>query len=118
MATILVVDDDRDLRMMIHEYLADLGHIVNEARNGREAVRSVETVRPDLVICDIIMPEQDGIETIISLGRNHPQLPVLAISGKDPIYLQMAQRFGAPGLTKPFRLGDLLAAVERLLPHS
>jgi CheY-like chemotaxis protein len=119
MAKILVIDDEQDVRMLIHECLTCLGHVVSEACNGKEGELAIEDDQPDLVICDLVMPGQEGIETIVSLGQTHPDLPVLAISGKDPVFLRMAQRLGAAGgLPKPFRLRELQAAVERLLPVS
>src|SRR5580698_9175142 len=95
MAKILVIDDDQEMRVLIHECLVELGHAVNEACDGREGVRAIEGEHPDLVICDLVMPDQEGIETIIALGRTHPELPVLAISGKDPVFLRMATQLGA-----------------------
>jgi DNA-binding response OmpR family regulator len=116
MARILVIDDDDDLRAMVQRALARRGHVISEARNGKEAVNILTSDPPNLVICDLIMPDQDGVETILWLRRKYPALRILAISGLEPAHLRMAEKLGAAAtLAKPFSIHDLEASVERLL---
>lgn len=121
---ILVVDDERQMRQMITRSLADAGYETIEAKDGRKALHLFRIHRPDLVITDILMPEQEGIETIIQLRHHAPDLPILAISGgsnwSGPLnYLDVALQLGATAaLEKPFRIAQLLDTVTRLLASS
>ncbi|MCH8809524.1 MAG: response regulator, partial [Proteobacteria bacterium] len=81
MARILIIDDEDELRSMLRQMLEQAGHEVTEAVNGAEGIRLYEQDRPDLIITDIIMPEKEGVETIIALRRADPDLPIIAISG-------------------------------------
>lgn len=121
MAKILVIDDDPVVRSVIRQMLAPDGHVVIEASDGVEGLKVAETEQPALVICDIIMPKKEGIETIISLSRQWPGLPVIAISGssgkRSEYYLSMAEKLGASAsLVKPFSAEVIRRAVKRLLP--
>ena len=120
MAKILVVDDNNELREMTSRVLRNAGHIVTGATNGNEATRLVQDNTFDLVITDLVMPEKDGIETIMELHRKIPALKIIAMSGGGLIapenYLVFAQQLGAAQtLAKPFPRDELLAAVDRVL---
>lgn len=91
-----------------------------EARNGAQAVHECFSQPPDLVILDLIMPEQEGLETIIELREMNSRLPILAISGggrnTPEDYLDMAQKLGANQvLAKPFKGEELLQVVSEVL---
>ena len=80
----------------------------------------LEQFVPDLLITDLLMPEKEGIELIQEVRRNHPKMPIIAISGaqtdKTGIYLKMAGSLGADYvLAKPFALKDLLNTVKQAL---
>lgn len=116
MAHILIIDDDDLFRSMLRDTLQVLGHSVTEAANGREGLERLQERPPDLVMTDIIMPDMEGIETIIGLRRSHPRLPVIAMSGggrgSANDYLQVAQQLGATRvLAKPFSTEELQAAI-------
>ncbi len=118
---ILVIDDDTELRELLVRVLESAGYETSQATNGVEGVRAVESEPPDLVLTDIVMPEQEGIETILQLRASHADLPVIAMSGGTRFgsgdYLKIAERLGASvTLAKPFAPADLMAAVSRLLP--
>ncbi len=81
MARILVIDDEYELRSMLRQMLEHAGHEVSEAVNGAVGIEIYERDAPDLIITDIIMPEKEGVETIIALRRADPALPIIAISG-------------------------------------
>lgn len=120
MATILVIDDDELVRTTIQFALEEEGHQVFLARDGREGVRMFSQQPVDLVITDILMPEQEGIETIQMLIRERPEVRVIAISGGGQRggadYLRMAKDFGAADvLAKPFSLNELSNVVSRCL---
>jgi DNA-binding response OmpR family regulator len=120
MAKILLVDDDDNFRAMLGRVLGDAGHIVTMAVNGNEALRLVQENAFDLVITDLMMPEKEGIETIVELRRKIPGLKIIAMSGggfnAPEIYLNLARKLGAvQTLAKPFPGTELLAAVASVL---
>jgi len=103
--------------------LEHAGYEVVEAPDGREGLRLYREKRPQLVITDIIMPNKEGLETILDLRREYPQVKILAISGGGRIgpesYLDIAEGFGADRiLTKPFNHGELLEVVQDLVGKS
>lgn len=119
MATILVIEDDQEVREYLVEVLRRAGHIVKAAANGNDGVALFRDEPAQVVITDIIMPEKDGIETILDLRREHPQLKVIAISGggrsTPESYLHSARLLGADrAFRKPFKNEEILAAVTEL----
>ena len=88
-------------------------------RNGVHFIAEFRQLRPALVICDILMPDIEGIETIRALHREDPAIPVIAISGGDRAHLKLAAKLGATvTLEKPFLPEALLALVDGLLAGS
>ncbi len=119
-ARILIIDDDDELRSMLRQMLEQAGHEVTEAVNGAQGIQLYQQDRPDLIITDIIMPEKEGVETIIALRRADPDLPIIAISGGGRLdatdFLTMARKLGARRtLSKPFRRDQLFEAVGECL---
>jgi len=117
---ILVLDDDPMMRSSLRTVLEGKGYTVDTLPDGRRAPAIVAETRPDAVITDIIMPESEGIETIVAIRAMAPDLPIIAISGGGQIleaeFLDMALQLGASAaLRKPFELAALLATLERLL---
>lgn len=117
---ILVVDDEEIVRFTLRQMLEKAGHDVFEAANGLEALKSFEELEVDLVITDIIMPEKEGIETIVELLRRQPELKIIAVSGGGRThnldYLQIAKRFGAKSiLAKPLDRQAVVDTVARAL---
>lgn len=104
---------------MVGLLLANAGHVVLEASNGKRGVDLHRAEPVDLVITDIVMPDQEGIETIEILRDEWPGLPVIAISGglaNSKIYLALAAKLGARRtLPKPFTPEQLLRLVEEVL---
>lgn len=119
MAEILLIEDNEAVRSIIAKFLVSGGHAVREAANGVEGMAKYGAQQPALVVTDLFMPEQEGIETIRELRRKDPQLPIIAVSGEmeaDGLYLKAATALGATAaLAKPFAKSDLLALVERCL---
>src|SRR5215831_6229232 len=120
MARVLVIDDDRVFTTLVAEALAAAGHRVDVAADGRQGLVAVRTTRFDAVVTDIIMPDQEGIETIRLIRRSEPELPILAMSGGglrlSIDLLQMARAIGADDtIPKPFLPSELVRRVEALL---
>ena len=119
MVRILVIDDDEDFRRMLFTALERDGYTVEEARNGQEGSRRHRTEPVDLVITDILMPEQEGLETIQALRQEFPEIKIIAISGGVGMlnFLPLARKFGAlRTLQKPFTLQQLYEVVHQVLP--
>ena len=120
MACIRVIDDDDDLRETVRRTLQSRGHAVQEAEEGGAAIAHLAERAPDLVITDIFMPGQNGIETLIELRKAFPKLKVIAMSGGDASgllnLLDDAELLGANWtLPKPFTPEELIAAVNHVL---
>ena len=119
MVRILIIDDDADLRTTLRAILEQAGYVVVEAHDGHEGLTSYEAAPTDLIITDLLMPEQDGLETITALRRINPHVKIIAISGGGQTgrldFLQTASVLGAQRtLYKPFNRQTLLAAVRDL----
>ena len=120
MARILVIDDEELARFTLKEILQSNGHDVVEARNGNEGIAFQKANPFDLVITDIIMPEKEGVETIIEMRGDFPDLKIIGISGggrtQNLDFLKLAKQFGAARiLAKPFDEEDLIKDVNELL---
>jgi len=120
MARVLLIDDDELVRSMLDRHLARAGHEVVLAENGRLGLEAFRNGTFDIVVTDIIMPDTEGIETIISLRKMSLTLPIIAISGggrQSPIgFLEPAKQLGASAvLQKPFTPKQLTALIEDLL---
>jgi two-component system, chemotaxis family, chemotaxis protein CheY len=120
-ARILLIDDDDALRTMIRVALEAHGHAVTEAGDGREALRLHRLAPAELVLTDIQMPGRGGLEVLMDLRRESPDVKVIAMSGGGSMVssaaaLEMAVPLGATAsLAKPFKLEALFEAVDRAL---
>ena len=120
MAKILVIDDEPSILLMIKKMLEKAGHEVDMAINGKEGMQIFEKNKADLLITDIIMPEKEGLETIVEMRKNYPDLKIIAISGGGRIsadgYLPGAKLLGANMVfQKPLVQKEFLEAVSFLL---
>ncbi|QTA88344.1 response regulator [Desulfonema magnum] len=120
MARILIIEDDELVRSMLKTMLEREGYEVLEAPDGKEGIKVSNNSPADLVITDIIMPEKEGIETIIELKQISPKMKIIAISGGGRIgaetYLNIAKKFGAAfTFTKPIDRKELLNAIQEVL---
>jgi DNA-binding response OmpR family regulator len=118
---ILVIDDEPGVRRTVGKILRADGHEVLTAEDGKRGMTLFCNEQPQIVITDIIMPEQEGIETIMAMRRGNPGVRIIAISGGGCVgaldVLKMAQMLGADDvIEKPFRAADLLARVRALAP--
>lgn len=118
MGNILVVDDEKSFRSIIRKTLEIAGHEVVEAGNGNEALKIYSKDQTDVVIIDIMMPEKEGIETIMELRRDYPKTNIIAMSGHglNSPYLLMAKHLGANYiLDKPFYVEELIKILDEIL---
>ena len=118
MATILVVDDELGIRALLSEILADEGHTVELAENAAQARQVRESLRPDLVLLDIWMPDVDGVTLLKEWSAGGLlSMPVIMMSGHGTIDTAVeATKYGASAfLEKPITLQKLLRAVEQAL---
>ena len=119
MATILLIDDDELLRGALVQSLVNAGHKVIEASDGRQGCELARSMSVDLVLTDLVMPVQEGVETIMTLRRERPRLPVIAMSGgvtNSKLYLDIAGKIGAKRmLPKPFMPKTLIILVDQVL---
>ena len=116
-ASVLIVDDDPAILKLLSLVLGGAGYTVWEASDGKQAVNLFRENPTDLLITDLIMPDQEGVETITKLRREYPKLKTMAISGAvGGRYLRVAELLGADSiLQKPFTPQVLLEAVRKLL---
>lgn len=117
MPSVLVVDDEDQVRQLIRETLEQAGYDVQDARDGKEGLERYRTKPTDLVIMDILMPDQDGLESIMTLRREFPASRVIAMTGGSDMigilnFLDVAKMLGARRtLQKPFEMKTLLDTV-------
>lgn len=121
--TILVIEDDIPLLRSLGARVANEGADVVLAADGAAGLEAFTSRHVDLVITDIIMPEREGVETLMAIKRQRPQTPILAISGGGRLggdeFLTLARRLGADAtLAKPFRSDDLLTAIRSLISQT
>ncbi|MGQ0811449.1 MAG: response regulator [Nitrospiraceae bacterium] len=123
MPSVLVVDDEDQVRALMKEALEQAGYEVNVARDGKEGLRSYRNTPSDLVIMDILMPDQDGLESIMTLRREFPSAKVIAVTGGSDMigilnFLDVAKMLGARRtLHKPFDMKALIDAAQAELKH-
>lgn len=119
MPSILVIDDNDSFRTTICLWLKHHGYEVKQAANGKIAMGMLAPP-PDVILTDILMPEQDGLETIQAVRKQSPDMKIIAMSGGmldgRVDFLPLAEKFGADEVMhKPFSGSELLLALEKLL---
>jgi DNA-binding response OmpR family regulator len=120
MAKVLIIDNDPLLCDTLKMAAEGAGHTVVLAQNGREGLEIFETLKPDVVVTDILMPEKEGMETIVEVRRLNPGVPIIAMSGAAPTgnisFLKIAQKLGANRtLSKPFAMDAFVAAIAAVV---
>jgi DNA-binding response OmpR family regulator len=115
--TVLVADDEEDVRFLLSRLLGDVGYEVQLAQDGLEALERIDAGKPDLMILDLMMPGLDGWGVLKRL-ENHPSPPIVVLltARGDPESFARGMRAGAAAyVTKPFRFHELIATVQGLL---
>lgn len=120
MPRIMVIDDNWQLRAELCHALERAGYTVDEAGDGREALKMARKACPDVIVTDILMPNMEGLETIMEMRKIRPHVKIIAMSGggrmKNGSFLDIAKQFGANAvLEKPFEIVALSDAVENCL---
>jgi len=120
MARVLIIDDDVTLRQALTKHLEHAGHDVRQAADGDAGIRSCERHVADVVIVDVFMPKQGGLQTIGRLRREWPALKIVAMSGvTSGGLLDVGGHTVALGadrfLSKPFEAATLVALVAALI---
>jgi CheY-like chemotaxis protein len=120
MANILVIDDDDQFRKLLRKVLEKEGYGVTEAADGKKGIQQYQHSPADLVLTDIVMPDKEGIETIMDLRRMDSHVKIIAMSGGGQIgadsYLDLAKKLGAhQTLTKPIDRQELLSVIKKAL---
>ena len=112
---ILVVEDDDSQRLLYHDEFSEAGYEVVLAANGREALKQLEIVKPDLIILDIVMPVMDGMETLGRIIREHREVPIILNTAYSS-YKDDFMSWGADAyVVKSADLGELKAKVREIL---
>ena len=116
-ATILIADDDRAIRLVLTQALGQLGHDVRAAANAATLWQWVRDGDGDVVITDVVMPDEDGLDLIPRIKQRRPNLPIIVMSAQNTLMtaIRATERGAFEYLPKPFDLGVLVGAVERAL---
>ena len=124
MATILVVDDEKETRKYLQDLLENEGYKVITAENGNAAIQVFKQCPADLVITDLLMPEKDGAETVIELRADYPDVKVIIITGngknlKAEDHLELIKSLNINcSFTKPVDSNKLLFEINNLLNNN
>jgi CheY-like chemotaxis protein len=116
-AKVLIADDDRLVRALLHEMLVDMGHTVVEAENGQEAVELCARESPDVVILDFLMPKLSGLDALQAMRRRGHTMPALLLTAISDSSLRAMEGFDVPDaiLGKPFKRRQIEKALARVL---
>ena len=120
MKKILVIDDESVIRALLRQLFERNGFLVIDAEDGRQGLDLYREESPDLVVTDLIMPEEEGLTVIKEIKKMTPDAPIIAISGggigKADVYLQLAKSMGAGRIfEKPFDAKAVLKAVQEMV---
>ena len=111
---VLIVDDEPEVRQIIHDFLSERGYEVTLAAGGREALAALDAVKPDLVLLDVAMPDMDGVETLRRIVALYPTLPVIMVTANADIGVtsKLLAMGAVDYVPKPFDLEYLDQAVS------
>lgn len=116
--SILVVDDERDIRLLVQQWLIAAGHAVVAVGSGSEGSQAMKQGHFDLVITDVLMPDGDGVDLITEIKKTQPAVRIVAISGggrytEGSDYLELAKGIGAhAAVLKPFNFAQLQKGID------
>lgn len=120
MAKILVVDDDEQICAIVARLLSDEGHEVTTVLRAAQAVSKLRNHTFDLLLLDLVMPKQGGIDLIMEIRAQQNNIPIIVMSGQIPVggesVSRLVSRYGASAaLAKPFSAEELHAAVASVI---
>ncbi|MGH2456722.1 MAG: sigma-54-dependent transcriptional regulator [Candidatus Limnocylindria bacterium] len=118
--SVLVVDDDAQIRSLLADLLKSNGYQIRQAKTGAEAIASVGKQRPDLVMMDVKLPDQDGLDLLRNIKRERPELEVIVMTayGGSSSAIKAMEHGAYDYVTKPFEIDDLLATLHRVFEHA
>lgn len=116
MSTVMVVDDDPEMRRLLRDALAQDGFLVREEAGGESLIDALEHEAPSVVVLDKEMPGPGGLDVLSYLSRRYPSIPVVLITafGSPAVRIEALRRGATVYLEKPFRVGALLSHVHAL----
>lgn len=119
-ATVLIIDDEKGMRWALEKALQSEGYEVITVDNGYDGISVLGSSRVSLVLLDYKMPDIDGLETLLQIKQNHPNIPVIFMTAFSsmPTALEAIKRGAVGYITKPFQLVDLKSAVKRAIDQS
>jgi two-component system, OmpR family, response regulator VicR len=120
MKKIVIVDDNKMIISVLRFLLTKEGFEVHEAYNGNEGIEKIDTIKPDIVITDVLMPYKSGFEIAFYAKLNYPDLPVIILSnlGKEDQTIIDAFKLGAVDIiAKPFNPVELVLRVKRFIKN-
>lgn len=118
MLSILIADDNAQMRDSLSAWASTQGFHSSSVGSGKGVIATLNCTPIDLLITDVVMPEMEGLETIVWVRSNFPQVKIFAMSGSGslvntPVYLNLAKKFGADAvLLKPFDFGELQGLIK------
>jgi DNA-binding NtrC family response regulator len=111
---VLIVDDDAKIREILARWIGPAGHVTREAADADSALAEVNANPPDVVLCDVRMPERDGLWLVDRLREQHPTVAIVLATALDSVPPAVSLRDGVVEyIVKPFEREGVLAAVER-----
>ena len=118
MSSVLVIDDERQIRRLLRVSLESRGFVVHEAANGEDGIRAVQGLKPDIVLLDLGLPDRDGASVLSSL-REWSSVPVIILSVRDSEedIVALLNAGADDYLTKPFNTGELIARLRVAIRH-
>jgi DNA-binding NtrC family response regulator len=118
--SVLVVDDDAQIRSLLADLLKEAGYAVRQAKTGAEATAAVEKQRPDLVMMDVKLPDMDGLDVLKTMKRERPELEIIVMTafGGSSSAIKAMEHGAYDYVTKPFEIDDLLATLRRVFEHA
>jgi two-component system, NtrC family, response regulator AtoC len=118
--SVLIVDDEAEIRSLLTELLKDEGYAVKAAKSGAEAIAAIAKGTPDLVMMDVKLPDQDGLAVLKQLKREHNELEVIVMTafGGSSTAIKAMEHGAYDYVTKPFEVEDLLATLKRVFEHA
>ena len=117
--SVLIVDDDAQIRSLLADLLKDAGYETTQAKTAAAAVTEIAKKRPDLVMMDVKLPDQDGLDLLRQIKREHSELDIIVMTafGGSSSAIKAMENGAYDYVTKPFEIDDLLATLRRVFEH-
>src|SRR6185437_3397800 len=120
MKKILVIDDDRDICLLLNRFLSRRGYEVIEMFTGKKALTWLDANKPDLIMCDYRLGDMDAMEVLSSIKNRHPEMPVIIITGYSDMRTAVkVMKMGAYDyITKPLLPDEIIHTIQQAIEHS